>query len=548
MKSQLLYSIVLYGSLTACGDDSGSGVAPVTIPVTVKEVPSETKSGTETEAKVEVKAQDKAEAKTSSTTTSTAENASTTSGAPSAQQPSSTETPVESVLAMKLTSTSCVDPALNEVKAGVQIMLCDGTLATGTLVIPAAPDLSNLTEGNIRSGVTIAGVTGTLDSSRPSDCSGNAQVGCVTTATYKSANLTNLSNTNIRFGVTIAGVTGTVSEETHSSCTGENQMLCITTPTWRSVNYNTLSAGNIKNGIVIAGITGTLVAETHSDCTSNGQTGCATNGTYKAVDTTNLLAANIKNGVNVGGVTGTYPSAASPLASATATADLDAATFNLKIKSDAQFEYFDSTGARHTQTGNSALSEENIRADVTLFNVSGTLEPAAPISLDAWDLREGVNVSGVTGKLKPHCRTFDMNGGSAVPANEKCLASEIWEDLTPTVASGSDCAAAPNKCLFKNRVTGLYFTRGFPAESKSNAVILCDGLTYGGHDDWRLPSTEEAIQASTMGATSRGFLPTSANHWSSNVYTGLHYTVIMSNAVATSTTAGTYYPYFCVRK
>jgi hypothetical protein len=539
-----LYSIVLYGSLTACGADSGSGVAPVTIPVTVKEVPSETN----TEAKVEAKAEDKAEAKTVQTTTSTS-TMSENAPAPTApaQEPTA-EAPAENAVAMKLTSTSCVDPELNEVKAGVQIMLCNGTLATGTLVIPAAPDLSNLTEGNVRSGVTIAGVTGTLDSTRPADCSGNAQVGCVTTATYKSANLTNLSNTNIRFGVTIAGVTGTVSEETHSSCTGENQLLCITTPTWRSVNYVALSAANIKSGVTIAGVTGTLTPETHTECTFNGQTGCVSSETYKAIDATNLLAANIKNGVSVGGVTGTYPSASAPLASATATADLTAATFNLKIKSDAQFEYFDSTGARHTQTGNSALSEENIRADVTLFNVSGTLEPAAPIALNSWDLREGVSVSGVTGKLKTHCRTFDMNGGAAVPANEKCLASEIWEDLTPTVASGLDCAASPNKCLFKNKVTGLTFTRGFPAESKSNAVILCDGLTYGGYDDWRLPSTEEAIQASTMGATSRGFLPTSAHHWSTNVYTGLHYTVIMSNAVATSTTAGTYYPYFCVRK
>lgn len=554
MKTQLLFSIALYSMITACGADSGA-TPTVTIPVTVKETTSTTTeptatASTETPAKVEAKAESKSVINTiaQAQTTSQSEGTGSQVSAP-AQNPAPSES--GSASALKLTAQNCIDPALNEIKAGVQIMLCDGSIATGTLVIPAQPDLSNLSSGNVRDGVTIAGVTGTYSNSstRPADCSGNAQVGCVTTATWKSASLTNLSNTNIRFGVTIAGVTGTVSEETHSSCTGENQQLCITTPTWRSVNWLTLSAANIKSGVVVAGVTGTLVAETHSDCTSNAQTGCVSNATYKAFDGSNLSAANIKNGVSIGGVTGNYPSATSPLASATATADLDAATFNLKIKSDAQFEYFDSTGARHTQTGNSALIAENIRSDVSLFNVSGTLEPAAPISLNAWDLREGISVSGVTGKLKTTCRTFDTNSGSTVPAAEKCLDAAIWEDLTPTVASGADCASAPSQCLMKNKITGLYYSRGFPAESKSNAVLLCSGLSYGGMTSgWRLPSTEEAIQASTMGATSRGFLSSTSNHWSTNVAAGFSYTVIMSNAVSTVSTTTTAYPYFCVHK
>ena len=552
MKTQLLVSLVLYSTLTACGAESGS-TPTVTIPVTVQETTSTDKTAsstttTDSAAKVEAKADGKSATKTvtEAQTMSAPETTETSSGS----QTSGTSN-ANSGSAMKLTAQNCIDPALDQILSGVQIMLCDGTIATGTLVIPAQPDLSNLSSGNVRDGVTIAGVTGTYSNSstRPADCSGNAQVGCVTTSTWKSASLVNLSNTNIRFGVTIAGVTGTVSEETHSSCTGENQQLCITTPTWRSVNWPTLSAGNIKNGVTIAGVTGNLIAETHSDCTSNAQTGCVSNATYKAYDGANLTAANIKNGVSVGGVTGNYPSATSPLASATATADLDAATFNLKIKSDSQFEYFDSTGARHTQTGNSALSAENIRADVSLFNVSGTLEPAAPISLDAWDLREGVSVSGVTGKLKTTCRTFDTNSGSTVPAGEKCLDSAIWEDLTSTVSPGNDCASAPSQCLFKNKISGLYFSRGFPAESKSNAVLLCSGLSYGGMTSgWRLPSTEEAIAASTQGATSRGFLSSSSNHWSTNVASGFSYTVIMSNAVSTASTTTTAYPYFCVHK
>jgi hypothetical protein len=54
---------------------------------------------------------------------------------------------------------------------------------------------------------TLFGVAGTAVL-KPSDCSANNVTGCVTTATYKSADLTNLSAGNIKSSVTIAGVTG----------------------------------------------------------------------------------------------------------------------------------------------------------------------------------------------------------------------------------------------------------------------------------------------------------------------------------------------------
>lgn len=523
MKSQLLLSSVIYASITACGADSGT--SPVTIPVTIQETKVEAKSTTSTEAKVEAKAEGKtvssAPAPTAAQTSQAAQSAANQAAAQAAQAAQNQTMPS----ALKLVNPSCIDPALDEIKAGVSIMLCDGSVVTGTLV-----------------------ATTTTVNNRPADCSGNNEIGCVTTNSFKAADLTNLSASNVRLNVTIAGITGSVAQESHSDCSANNQTGCVATSSYKAANLTNLSASNVKSGVTLAGVLGTLAQESHVDCTSNNQIGCVSNSTYKAVDTTLLVAGNLKNGVIIAGVTGSYPSASAPLASATATDDLTAATFNLKIKSDNTFEYFDSTGARHTQTGNSALVSENIKSDVSLFNVSGTLEPATPVTIDAWDLRTGVTVAGVTGKLKTHCRTFDGNSGASVPTADKCLDAEIWTDMTSTVSMFSDCASASGECMFKNKVSGLYFSKGFAGADKTTAANGCYNLTFGGFDDWRLPSTEEAIQAATQGASSRGFLKSIYGNWTTNTYSGNSYVAIMSNGVSALGNVATSYPYFCVRK
>lgn len=66
--------------------------------------------------------------------------------------------------ASKLTSPDCVDPDLAKVLAGTSLTLCDGTLGIGTLILPDAVSEGSLpaelVPGNIRKGVTIAGVIG----------------------------------------------------------------------------------------------------------------------------------------------------------------------------------------------------------------------------------------------------------------------------------------------------------------------------------------------------------------------------------------------------
>lgn len=131
-------------------------------------------------------------------------------------------------------------------------------------------------------------------------------------------------------------------------------------------------------------------------------------------DNAKLIPGNIKSGVVISGVVGAYPSASFPLTDASSTSDLDAATFNAKIKSSASFEYWDSSGNRQSGSGDADITAGNIANGVSIFGENGSLSGgAAP---NAWDLRAGVVVGSTTGLLKTDCRngatpaTYDMAG------------------------------------------------------------------------------------------------------------------------------------------
>ena len=119
-----------------------------------------------------------------------------------------------------------------------------------------------------------------------------------------------------------------------------------------------------------------------ADCSSNGENNCYLNsaGSFDAADLTNLSAGNIRSGVTIAGTAGDYPSSTYPLDSASATPDLDTATFNAKIKSSASFEYWTSEGVRQTNEGDADIIEANIKDGVTIFGTEGTYE-GPPFSL-----------------------------------------------------------------------------------------------------------------------------------------------------------------------
>jgi hypothetical protein len=171
----------------------------------------------------------------------------------------------------------------------------------------------------------------------------------------------------------------------------------------------------IAAGSSIVCVVGTAVGKP-ADCSTNAVTGCVTTSTYKSADLTNLSAGNIKSGVTIAGTAGQYPSSSFKLTGSSGS-DLTTATFNAQIKSSATFQYFGSDGARYTGTGDTDIVDTNINSAVDIFGTTGNVTAGA--SPNAWDLRVGVTVGSVTGKLKVSCRNranpslFDIDAGQA---------------------------------------------------------------------------------------------------------------------------------------
>ena len=138
----------------------------------------------------------------------------------------------------------------------------------------------------------------------------------------------------------------------------------------------------------------------YSHCSSDGASTCVVDGTtYKAATVAHLTAGNIKSGVTLGGITGTYPSSSTPLSGSNGT-DLTSPTFNAQIKSSAVFQYFGSDGKRYTGNGDTNLTATNIANGVNIFGSTGT----SGSSPNAWDIRAGAIINGVTGMLPVNCR------------------------------------------------------------------------------------------------------------------------------------------------
>ncbi len=480
-----------------------------------------------------------------------------------------TETSTEVETAFKLTSDECTDPDLDKVQEGVSFMLCDGTIGAGTYQLPSLPDLSgitaenlkvgvvvngvtgtysgptppdlsDLTAGNVKAGVTINGVTGAYDN-RPSDCTTNGQSGCVATSAYQSADLANLAAENVKSGVQLAGVTGTFNGSTvPNDCTSNGEIGCVSTSTFKAADLTNLTAGNIKSGVALAGISGSY-DNRPSDCSSNGQEGCVSTSTYKAADLTNLTAGNVKAGVTIAGTAGQFPSATYKLVGADSTADLTSASLDAKLKSAADFEWFDAEGNRYTASGDVDLATaSNIKSGVTIFGMTGTLSVVtAP---DAWDLRKDVVVGAVTGLAKMTCR---QRSGLA-PAADKCV-GESYVDIT---SGGQTCTSSPSTCVYKDQISGLLIAQSGGAKTWSNADSYCSSLTVDGISGWRLPEREELQRMFLQGISFTTSLVVDGTiaYWSATSGSTGHYMVrIMDTSVTLDASNATSVGTLCVK-
>ncbi len=288
-----------------------------------------------------------------------------------------------------------------------------------------------------------------------------------------------------------------------------------------------------------------------------------------------LVAGKIKSGVSIFGVSGDYPSATYPLPSASATADLDNATYNVKVKSSTAFEYWTSDGSYQTGAGDDDIAAANFVSGISIFGTSGsavtgsdctgdgqtgcvttsTYKSADTSAYSTWDIRKGKTVGGKAGNLVFYKNMKGVYNNSTAPA---VAGTDVWDTVDdynlngafPTTApSGWDQATGANwvmdstndtgagggtaadnlcngteACVFKDQITNMMWTSDRGSYTWQNGITQCDNLNYGGYADWRLPTQKELLQAYTDGIWSQKAttkLSLSATwYWSSSTSSG----------------------------
>lgn len=360
------------------------------------------------------------------------------------------------------------------------------------LVALKSEDLSVI---DLRKNVAIGGLVGTLDP-KPVDCSTNAETGCVTTDSYKSADLSNLLAEKILSGVVIAGTTGSYipdfpelanvktsdtvngSPGTLAECASDGQTSCIANANFKAVDMTIAIATNIKTSTTLAGVSGSFSGAALPDCATDGEVGCTTVAAFKAADMSVLIPENIKSGITISGQAGGYPSATYPLAGATAAADLTAATMNTKLASATAFEFFDSAGNLQSSAGDANLIAGNIESGNTIFGITGsvTASPSGCTSnsevgcvatssykaadltnLSAGNIKNSISIAGVTGNIieTPGNCSSDAEVGCVTVAGYK--AADMGNVTAGTIKSGTTIAG----------ISGDYPSATFPLSGAS---------------------------------------------------------------------------------
>jgi len=223
---------------------------------------------------------------------------------------------------------------------------------------------------------------------------------------------------------------------------------------------------------------GTEAVGTMPNCASDGQIDCFANSSFKAASGS-VDATKIRSGTTVAGVAGTLADCSSD-GQATCVA-----TSTFKAANTEDFTTIDvRTGISVAGTSGSLALCKN-GADTTLFD--NTAAPAAA-GLDIWDTIDDYANGG----------TFPAENAFSSISGSICSASN-WSDAT---ADGT-CDAPGDECVMRDRISGLYWTELQATSDWATAVTTCDGLSFGGQTDWRVPTQKELMQAYVDGAISK---------------------------------------------
>lgn len=377
---------------------------------------------------------------------------------------------------------------------------CASDGGTSCVAVPAYPaaKLANFAPTDLKSSVTVAGISGVLNS-----CILDGDTNCITTSSYKSANLAGFSGADIKAGKTIAGISGSLA-----NCTQDGGLDCVTVIEFKAADMALALPANIRSGATIAGVPGNVIPSP-SFCATDGATGCVTLTSFKAADMTRVQASNIKVGTTIAGMPGSL--SPSPASCAVDGATGCVAVTNFPAAKLANFFSTDvKAGITIAGVGgglNSCATDGGINCITTSMFKSANLSSFAET-----DIKSGKTIAGVSGTLT-NC-AIDGGIGCVTVANFR--AANMSFAIAQNIKSGATIAGrtgsvipSPSSCS-TDGATGCVTVSSFKAANMAMAVPgnIKAGITIAGvsgaypSSTYRLPSADSSITDLTgMGST-----------------------------------------------
>ena len=274
-----------------------------------------------------------------------------------------------------------------------------------------ATRLANFSSADLKSGVTVAGISGSL-----ANCASDGATNCVAVAAYRAAATVGLDS-KVLTGNTVAGISGSATQESHSNCGADGAMGCVSVASFRAAATSGLAA-KVLSGQTVAGIAGNAQGESHSNCASDGATDCVAVTTFKAADMNRVQSSNIKSGITIAGVVGDLSAGPGDCSADGATACVATDTFkaadmsrvivgNIKsgitiagIAGDYPSATYPLPGASTTADLDSETFNAKIKAsaDFEYWTSAGARQTGAgDMDIQDFNIRSGVSIFNTTG-------------------------------------------------------------------------------------------------------------------------------------------------------